>query len=92
VKRFARTRWSDGEWYLSCEEVLTFLLDYVEGELPAERRAEFDRHLAGCDSCRAYLESYRTTVRLAGGAFGAPEPPGEVPPELARAILDARRR
>ena len=90
MKRFPRTQWSDGGWYLVCEEVLEFLHDYLAGELAPDRRVEFERHLEGCDSCRAYLSTYRATILLARGAERARRLADEMPAELARAILAAR--
>jgi anti-sigma factor RsiW len=51
---------------LTCQELVELVTDYLEGRLDAEERARFDRHLAGCDGCTAYLEQLRVTIRLAG--------------------------
>jgi anti-sigma factor RsiW len=64
-----------------CKEVIAFLDDYVAGELATERRTQFDRHLQLCDSCVAYLDSYRKTIILARASIE------ELPPELITAIL-----
>jgi anti-sigma factor RsiW len=69
-----------------CREVIAFLDDYVAGSLEPTRRAEFDRHLAACTSCVAYLRSYRETIRMAKAAAPAIE---DVPPDLIAAILAA---
>ena len=74
--------------YLPCTEIIGFLADYLDGELPPERRSEFDRHLAVCPSCVAYLESYKETIRL---AKGSELPVEEAPEELIKAILAATR-
>lgn len=76
---------------ITCRELIDFLMSYVDGELPPEQRAEFDRHLDACAACRRYLDSYRQTIRLAKGLKqDAPAPP-DVPEELVQAILAARR-
>lgn len=77
---------------VTCEALIGFLLDYLEGELPAERAQEFEAHLGRCRSCVAYLETYRRTIELARAAerAGEAEPP-TMPPELVAAILAARR-
>ena len=73
---------------IPCEELIAFLDDYIEQALPPERHAEFERHLAVCPSCVAYLASYRETIRLARGAAHAPELRIEdVPSELVEAVL-----
>ena len=74
--------------YLPCTEIIGFLADYLDGELPPDRRSEFDRHLAVCPSCVAYLESYKETIRM---AKGSELPVEEVPEELIKAILAATR-
>lgn len=76
---------------MTCREAIEFLMEYLDGELPTEVRAEFDRHLAVCTSCVAYLETYRATVQLEKAAFCEGEtamPP--LPEELVQAILAAR--
>ena len=67
-----------------CREVIAFLDEYVDDRIDGNRRADFDRHLAVCDSCVAYLGSYRETIRMARAASPAIE---DVPPELITAIL-----
>ena len=77
---------------LNCREFVDFLLAYQSGELPAGQRAVFDAHLADCPACTAYLHSYRQTVRIEKIACGCGDPvPADVPEELIRAILAARR-
>ncbi|MDX2146567.1 MAG: zf-HC2 domain-containing protein [Planctomycetota bacterium] len=51
---------------LTCQDVNGFLLEYVEGTLPPEVRAAFERHLAECPRCVRYLRGYRRTIELAG--------------------------
>lgn len=79
---------------LTCKQLIDFLDDYVGGALAAEERAEFDRHLALCPACVDYLDGYRETIRLGRAALarGDEAVPDEVPEELVRAILAARRR
>ena len=77
---------------ISCEVLISFLDDYVEGRLAAAELERFERHLARCPSCVAYLQSYRETVRLARGASLDPGDGGDVPEELVVAVLDALRR
>jgi anti-sigma factor RsiW len=80
---------------MNCREFTEFLHEYLFGNLPAEERAEFDKHLAECPWCVAYLDSYQKTIRLEQAAFSAPEdapPPADAPEELIQAILRARSR
>jgi anti-sigma factor RsiW len=78
---------------LTCQELIEFLADYVEGELSSDERARFDAHLAVCPHCVDYLQGYRESVRLGQAAFAdASAIPDEVPEELVDAILSARTR
>jgi anti-sigma factor RsiW len=78
---------------MTCQELVEFLFDYVNGDLPASVATSFQRHLEICADCRAYLSTYRQTIQLSKAAF---EQPCEsrlvgVPDELVHAILAARR-
>ncbi len=80
---------------MNCREFTEFLHEYLFGNLPEEERAEFDRHLAECPWCVAYLDNYRKTIQLGQAAFAEPEdapPPPDAPEELIQAILAARVR
>jgi len=80
------------ETYITCNEVITFLLAYLSGELPPDKVHEFERHLAVCPSCVAYIKTYQATVRLGRAAMtAAPEgAPAELSGELVAAILSRR--
>src|SRR5262245_31198945 len=84
---FARAR-------MTCRQLIDFLAEYLDGELPETQRHEFDRHLAICDACVAYLQSYKATIALGKAVFECEdeEPPPELPAELLDAILAARAR
>jgi anti-sigma factor RsiW len=51
---------------LTCRELVELVTDYLEGSLPAQARARFERHLAKCSGCRNYLAQMRRTI----GALG----------------------
>ena len=76
---------------MTCRELADFLVDYLEGSLPEAQRGAFERHLALCPTCVAYLDSYRKTVALASETGDRPCPP-PMPEGLVRAILDAAKR
>jgi anti-sigma factor RsiW len=80
---------------MNCREFTEFLHEYLFGGLPAGERAEFEKHLAECPWCVAYLDSYQKTIHLEGtlsaGSQDAP-PPADAPEELIQAILRARQR
>ncbi len=51
----------------SCEQVLRALDDLVDGELPAERAAEVEAHLAVCAACLHAYEFEQSVVRSVRG-------------------------
>ena len=80
---------------MNCREFTEFLHEYLFGNLPADERAEFEKHLAECPWCVAYLDSYKKTILLTKEAFAAlgnGSPPADAPEELIQAILRARPR
>jgi anti-sigma factor RsiW len=75
---------------VTCREVLNFLSAYLDGELPEEEGVAFERHIAACDSCIAYIQSYQQTIELSRGALAGDEEP-DLPEDLIQAVLAARR-
>jgi len=77
---------------MTCQEAIDFVLSYLDGDLTPEVRAEFDRHLAICTSCAAYLDSYKKTVQIEKAAFASAHDDAvmALPEELVQAILSAR--
>ena len=75
--------------YISCRELIDFILDYLEGDLEPQQRFEFERHLAVCRSCRAYLQTYQATLELEK-MVRVPRDLSEVPEDLVEAILASR--
>ncbi len=51
---------------LTCKELVELVTDYLEGKLPPDDNSCFEKHIAGCRNCTAYLEQMRTTIRLTG--------------------------
>ncbi len=78
---------------MTCREFADFIIDYLAGELPADAREPFERHLSRCHGCHEYLAQYRNTVRAGRLAFENPEEdvPADVPEELIKAVLAARK-
>ena len=79
---------------MTCKELVEFLMDYLDGLLAESERRCFEEHLGECPDCVAYLATYREAVRLGKEACtaGNDSIPTDVPEELVRAILAARRR
>jgi len=78
---------------MTCHELIEFLSAYVDGELSEDVRFRFDAHVAACPECSAYLKSYEATVKLAKAARSSDDRvPADVPEDLVKAILAARRK
>jgi anti-sigma factor RsiW len=73
---------------VTCREFADFVIDYFEGQLDADARARFDRHLTRCPDCVHYLQQYRDTVRAGQAAFDD-DAPAPAPDDLVHAILAA---
>jgi anti-sigma factor RsiW len=80
----------DAKPHITCRQLIDFIMSYQENELPAGERTAFERHLAACPPCQAYLDSYDKTVHLARQSAGDDPAPAEVPESLIAAILAAR--
>ena len=76
---------------MTCQQLVDFIMSYLENELPDEQRAEFDRHMADCPSCVNYLSTYEKTILLAKTCGDDPVPV-DVPESLVQAILAAQRK
>jgi anti-sigma factor RsiW len=62
----------------TCKDFIEDLLvDYLEHTLSPEGAADFERHLAVCPPCVAYLNTYKRTQELVGRTA-----PAEMPPEM----------
>jgi anti-sigma factor RsiW len=51
---------------LTCKELVELVTDYLEGTLPRSSRRRFERHIARCDGCTAYLEQMRQVIQVLG--------------------------
>jgi len=49
---------------MTCRDGAELLMDYLEGALPAEVRADVDAHLAGCPRCVEFVRAYREAPRI----------------------------
>jgi len=76
---------------MTCRELYGFLDDFLEGHLDMAVRLKFDAHLLACAKCRAYLATYKATLRAAREVEHWEAPSVEAAPEdLIRAILASR--
>jgi RNA polymerase sigma-70 factor, ECF subfamily len=72
---------------MKCEELLTALNEYVDGELDPGICDPFQEHLANCNPCQIVVDNIRQTIRL----YRAEEP-FELPPTLHRRLAELLRR
>jgi len=75
---------------VNCQHFTDFIIDWLDGELPADQAEVFAAHIEMCPPCEQYLDQYRTTVELTKDCAPAEDVPSEVPEALIRAILAAR--
>jgi anti-sigma factor RsiW len=70
----------------TCASGVELLMDYLEGEVPAEVRVAIDQHVAGCARCTAFVEAYLETPRILREATAA-----TLPADLEASLLAAVR-
>jgi anti-sigma factor RsiW len=51
---------------LACQELVELVTAYFDGALSRTDRRRFERHIAGCDNCTAYVEQMRLVIEGAG--------------------------
>jgi anti-sigma factor RsiW len=71
---------------IACRELVELVTDYLEGALSRRDRRSFERHIAGCDGCTAYVDQMRQTLRAVGALHEE-----DVSPEARAALLHAFR-
>ena len=78
---------------ITCTEFEDFVLSYLDGELTKRQRSVFEWHLRICRECRDYLAAYQRAAELGRSVLHSPKDmlPEDVPEDLIRAILDARK-
>jgi anti-sigma factor RsiW len=72
---------------IECRQIAELLTDYVEGRLPSATVELIDWHIDGCAPCVAFVNTFRSTVKVVRGMA---EPPA-VPPELKQRLLAVLR-
>jgi anti-sigma factor RsiW len=49
---------------MRCEELLTYLSDYIDQDLDEDLRADAQEHLATCENCQVVLDTTQQTIFL----------------------------
>jgi anti-sigma factor RsiW len=78
---------------ITCREFEDFVLRYLDGELSTRQRSVFELHMRLCRECREYLAAYQRTIEVGREAFESADEalPDDVPEDLIKAILEARK-
>src|SRR5262249_34268603 len=74
-----------GARMITCRELVELLLDFLDNELPEERRPHIEAHLQFCPPCLAYLETSKVTIQLTRRLPDGP-PPAELLERLKTAL------
>ena len=71
---------------VACRDLVELITRYLEAALPQVEKARFERHLADCPECDAYLEQMRLALRVAAQADD-----DELPQPALRRLLQVFR-
>ncbi|MFZ5445795.1 MAG: anti-sigma factor family protein [Myxococcota bacterium] len=74
---------------MNCRDLESELTPWLDGELIAEARVEFEAHLATCEPCRAHAERERHNLSLIRQAAKADAP--TAPPALKAKLFESIR-
>jgi len=79
---------------ITCKEFDDFVQRYLDDDLADIKRTLFERHLRLCSECRNYLTAYQRSMEMSQAVFESDDDSvsDDVPEELIKAILDARKR
>ena len=72
---------------LTCREFDSFIVDYLNSELPWSSQVSMRWHGFLCNECRAYLADYRRTIEFGQSVFE--ELDNEVPDSVPQGLVDA---
>ena len=51
---------------MRCEDLVTIIIDYLEGNMNPILKEEFERHIGDCSPCHAFFATYKKTQELTG--------------------------
>jgi anti-sigma factor RsiW len=72
---------------LRCRDIVDLLGEYLDGALDRETVRALEAHLAGCQDCTAFINTYRGTVRSSRALSE-----DQLPRELKERLLTFLRR
>ena len=77
---------------LNCQQLDSFLVDYVDDKLSPSQRDAFETHIKLCTACVEYVEDYKTAIQLGKNAYQEQSDECEkIPEALVSAILSASK-
>ncbi len=76
----------------NCKDSIDKLLEYLDGEVPAEVKKHLDQHFQGCTPCEEFLKQYRETAPLCRKALLRSKMPTEVAEKLSSFIRSSLRK
>jgi len=74
---------------ISCQQLIEYCLDYIEGDLPDDEQTRFRRHLGQCPDCVTFFETYKRTPEISRDVLGLNMPSSVK--ESVRSFLRGRR-
>lgn len=76
---------------ITCDEFMSDLGNYLEGEAAAEVRRQIENHLTHCRTCQVIYDSTRKTVRLVTDSDSFDLPDRAAKQIVARIMASARK-
>ena len=76
---------------ITCDEFMSDLGNYLEGETAAEVRRQIENHLSHCRTCQVIYDSTRKTVRLVTDSDSFDLPDKAAKQIVARIMASARK-
>ena len=74
---------------IGCQQLLSSISEYIDGELSEDLCAEIEKHLQGCENCQIVLDTTRKTINLYQTCASGDCLPGDVHQRLfARLSLE----
>ncbi len=75
---------------LRCQDIVDLLDEYLDGTLDRADALALEAHLAGCQDCAAFINTYRGTLR-AGRELRDRQMPSELKERLLTFLLQRTR-
>ena len=74
-----------------CEDVRMTASDYIDGDLEKRQIERMRVHLAGCEACRAFVDTLVETIRLLGSMKREEPAPASLKDAIRGRIAEERR-